>query len=104
MRLRRFAAELRCIVVDSGDRATYLLRHYAKIAAGLLDRDEINRDVMRPGIDKHLSGKAVILRCAAEPRATVDENENRRVAPLRAIDVEPLRRGRPVGFALRRAD
>src|ERR1700730_13241788 len=101
---RRVAAELRCILVDPGDGAAYLLRHYAKIAACLLDRDEIDRNVMRTCVDEHLSRIAVILRCAAQPRAAVDKNENRRVLPFRAIDIEPLSRGGPVGFALRRTN
>ena len=90
--------------MDPCDGAAYLLRHYAKIAAGLLDRDEINRNVMRTCVDEHLSRIAVILRCAAEPRAAVDENENRRVLLLSAIDVESLGRGLPVGFALGRTN
>jgi hypothetical protein len=66
-------------LVDPDDGAAYLLRHYAKIAAGLFDRHEIDRDVMRTGVDKHLSRISVIF-----GRAAVDENENRCCGRCRA--------------------
>src|SRR5579862_218008 len=84
------APKLLCILMDPRDGATHLLCHRAKIASGLLDRNEIDRDVMRTCVDEHLGWIAVILRCPAEPRATVDENENRCVLSLGAIDVECL--------------
>jgi hypothetical protein len=71
VKLRQIAAELRRIVVDPGDGAADLLRHDAKIAIGLLDRDEIDRDVMRARIDEHLGRIAVIFRRTAEPCAAI---------------------------------
>jgi len=54
------SAETRGVLVDPGDTAAYLRRHHAEMSTGLLDRNEVQGDVMRPGLDEHLRRVAVI--------------------------------------------
>ena len=98
------AAKAFGILVDPGDGAADLRRQHAEVAANGLHPDEVERDVMRPGIDEHLRRKPGILRRAPAPRAAVHVNEDRRARLAGAIEVELFDIGRAIGRAPRRAD
>ena len=98
------AAEAFGILVDPGDGAADLRHQHAEVAASGLHPDEVERDVMRPGIDEHLRRKTGILRRAPAPRAAMHVNEDRRARLAGAIDIELFDIGRTIGHAPRRAD
>ena len=98
------AAEAFGILVDPGDGAADLRHQHAEVAAGGLHPDEVERDVMRPGIDEHLRRKTGILRRAPAPCAAMHVNEDRRARLAGAIDIELFDIGRTIGHAPRNAD
>jgi hypothetical protein len=59
---------------------------------------------MRTGSEEHFSRARELLRTAAAPGATVDENEGRRGLALSAVNIEPLDLGRSIREALGLAD
>ncbi len=85
-----------------GQRATHLLVHRKKIAARLLDIDEVDDDGMRAGLQQRLGLQGVIGRLVAAPGAAVDEHIDGGVRRGGAKDIEPFVFARPIGDALRR--
>src|SRR6476619_4941239 len=100
----RIASEARSVLVDPGDTATYLRRHHAEVPAHLLHRNEVQRDVMRPGIDEHLGGIAVLFCETQEPVPAMDEDEDRRIGAVSSINIELFNLSWSVCSTLRRAD
>src|SRR5579885_622933 len=98
------AAELLRILIDPGDGAPHLLGHDAEIAAGLLHRHEVERDVMRAGVHEHFGRKSVSRRRTAQPRPAMNEDIDWRIRGFGAEDVELFRLGRSIGDALRLAE
>src|SRR5260370_35136942 len=82
------AAEACGVLVHPGDTATYLRRHHTEVPAHFLHRNEVQGDVMRPGIDEHLRGKAVLFCRAHQPVPTMDEDEDRRISAFGPINIE----------------
>src|SRR5262249_21307644 len=81
-------------LVDQGKRA----------AAGLVDIDEVEDDVMGAGLHERLGQECVVRRLVGAPGAAVDEDVDRRVRLSGAVDVELLDLGRSVGNAGGSAD
>src|ERR1700730_15783763 len=98
------ASEARGVLVDPGDTAAFLCRHHTEVPARLLHRNEVQCDVMRPGIDEHLGGIAVLFRGAHEPVPAMDEDEDRRIGAVGPINIELFNLGWSVCDTLRRAD
>src|SRR6201982_1059505 len=95
------ASEARGVLVDPGDAAAYLRRHHAEVPARLLHRNEVQCDVMRPGIDEHLGGIAVLFRGAHEPVSAMDEDEDRRIGAVGPVNIELFNLGWSVWDTLR---
>jgi hypothetical protein len=72
-----------------------------KIAAGFLDQDVVDRDVVGAGIDEQLGREGVILRRAETPFAAVNGEENRRLRALRLVEIKLLADALAVGMPLR---
>src|SRR5882762_1620989 len=98
------ASEARSVVVDPGDTATYLRRHHTEVPAHLLHRNEVQCDVMRPGIDEHLGGIAVLSCGTHEPVPAMDEDEDRRIGAVGPINIELFNLSWSVCDTLRRPD
>ena len=73
----RIATETRRVPIGPGDGAAHLLGHDAQIAVRRADRNEIQHDVMRAGIDQHFGRIGIVLGLAAEPGAAMDEDEEK---------------------------
>jgi hypothetical protein len=84
----RIAAEFRRVFIDPRNPSAHLIRHHTKIAVRCLDGDEVKRHVVCAGIHEQLGWKGIIFRLAAEPSAAMNEDEDRSIRPLGAIDVE----------------
>ena len=69
------------VAVNPGDCATHLLDHRKQAAGGIIDIDEIEDDVMRPGIDERLGQKGVIRGPVGAPGTAMNKDIDRRVAP-----------------------
>src|SRR5215471_20590942 len=98
------APECRGIPVYPGSATAHLSCHHPKIAARVLHRDEVQRNIMSPRCDEHLGRITVALGRAGAPVPAVEKHENRGIGPTSAIDVELFDLRRPVCSALRRAD
>src|SRR6266446_3451530 len=73
----RVTAETCGILVSPDDPATYLLRHHAQVAVCGLNRNDVERNEVRTGIDEHFGSVCVVLGLSAEPCAAMDEHKNR---------------------------
>src|SRR5260370_16600612 len=82
------AAEACGVLVHPGDAATYLRHHHTEVPAHFLHRNEVQGDIMRPGIDEYLRGKAVLFCRAHQPVPTMDEDEDRRISAFGPINIE----------------
>src|ERR1700741_3893105 len=98
------ASEARGVLVDPGDTGTYLRRHHTEVPARLLHRNEVQCDVVRPGIDEHLGGIAVLFCGTHEPVAAMDEDEDRSVGAVGPINIELFNLSRSVCDTPRRTD
>ena len=64
----------------------------------------VRRDVMRACLYEHLGGISRVGGRPDEPAAAVDENENRRLSAIGAINIQLFDFGRPVGDAAGRTE
>ena len=96
------AAKTFGVAPGPGQRAAHLLVHREKIAARLLDIDEVDDDGVRAGLQQRLGLQGVIGRLVAAPGAAMDENIDRSVCRGGAEYIEAFVFARPVGDALRR--
>src|SRR6202035_475854 len=96
--------EMPGILVYPGDGATHLIGTHHKPPADILHPGEVRHDIMRTGSEEHFGRARELLRAAAAPGATVDENEDRRGLALSAVNIEPLDLGRSIREALGLAD
>src|SRR5580698_5493556 len=76
------AAETFGVAPDPGQRAAHLVVHRKKIAARLLDIDEVDDDGMRAGMQQRLGLQGIIGRLVAAPGAAVDEHVDWRAPSL----------------------
>ena len=97
------AAKIFGIAPGPGQRAAHLLVHRQKIAARLLDIDEVDDDGMRAGMHQRLGLQGIIGRLVAAPGAAVDEHIDGCIRRGGAKNIEPLVFAWPIGDALRRA-
>src|SRR5215813_4605024 len=88
------------IFVDPCDCATNLIGHRHEVAVSLFNRYEVNRDEDRAGCDEHLGRIGGVLRRPAAPRATVNEDLDRRIAACSLVYVDLLDLRRTIGDAL----
>src|SRR5262245_40829062 len=71
----RVAAKTCGVFVNPCDAATNLISHHAEVAARRPDRNEVECDVMRAGIDEHFCRIGIVLSLAAEPCTAVNAYE-----------------------------
>ena len=95
-------AKARGIAVDPGDCAAHLLDHGKQACAGVVHIRKVENDVMRPCLHERFGQKRVIGTAIGPPRATVDENVDRRIRRFGTVDVELLDLARPISHALRK--
>src|SRR5215813_1057253 len=100
----RISAEALGIPVDPGNRASYLIGHFQKVAAILSYVDEIRDDKICTSVDKHFRW---IVEVAGKPRlpsAAMHEHMHWRVRRFGGEDVHSLDCGRAISEALRSAE
>src|SRR5262249_46142157 len=100
----RISAEALGIPVDPGNRASYLIGHFQKVAAILSYVNEIRDDKIRASVDKHFRR---IVEVAGKPRlpsAAMHEHMHWRVRRFGGEDVHSLDCGRAISEALRSAE
>src|ERR1700730_9498004 len=95
-------AKARGIAVDPGDCPAHLLDHGKQACAGVVHIRKVENDVMRPCLHERFGQKRVIGTAIGPPRATVDENVDRRLRRFGTVDVELLDLARPISHALRK--
>src|SRR3954468_11502635 len=97
------SAEAPRVVINPRNSATDLVGHRHETAAGVLDLDKVEHDVVCASVDKHFGGKSKLLCRAVSPCAAMDIDHNRRFSPRGSIDVELLDIGRSIGKSKRRS-
>src|SRR5262245_42244979 len=91
--------ELVSISINPGDSAKHLLSHNAEITVSLLYGNEVNRNIVRAGIDNHFGREGVVLCLSHKPSPTVNHHKDRCLRAFRAIDIQFLNGRRAIRLA-----
>src|SRR5215470_1947551 len=87
------------IFINPGDSAKHLFSHNAEITVSLLYCNEVNRNIVRAGIDNHFGWEGVVFCLSNKPSPTVNHHKDRCLRAFCAIDIQFLNGRRAIRLA-----